>query len=940
MKKQLIKVPEGIQYLSDWGGFFDAIPSKEHFILNKKHCGCGATEAFLRTDRKVILASPRKHLLYNKFEQHLLDSFHLYRWADDKEKYFKGNATEKEVIQFDENLTKYIKDSGSKILVTYDSIYKVRKAIAAVGDSLDEWIVVVDEFQAIFSDCQYKAETERQFCEELKQCPSVVYLSATPFLEDYLDDVSLFSSLLMCELEWEAGMIVEPKVVYTELKNSTTKDKCCEIINDYKNSQGPTLGDIQSTEAVFYINNVEEIRKIIKSSGLKAEEVNILCSATPDNLNKIKKLGKDFKLGDIPREGEPHKKFTFCTSTVYLGADFYSTNAFTYIFANPNINSMALDVSIDLQQILGRQRLEENPFRNTATLFFKTKAGQDKREIDMAVQEKKEETQKQIENFNSAPHKELVIEALRDNIKRYNHSNHYCCIVEDANHNVTVEENELLIASEKRALEIANKIYQSDYSMYCALKGGVDAQAKIDSKDEDLQTLYEAWVKDGSFKRKAQLYCQMYEGIPKVLEKFNAFIPPKYKEYHDALGYDGMKARKWQESDIKKAIEEANRNIPIDHNAIYSEIVKRVAVGKMYSKGYLKEMFKDIYKQLKIHGKPTASDISNYITVKETSIRKSRKKIAMLEVVSLYRRNVSVFPIIGKIDKGQTWDIDKVLNELIKDSRYFDVKKKVDKVRAAKTKDAKDKAKLSLPLVCWNGVFSSRGKTGISTYSSYTALDFDKISGDKRMVELREWLKTIDCVYAIFTTPSGNGLKAIILHDNLYPVYHYNMYKRLLTMFDCPEIDDKTTDIGRGNFLSFDHNVWINPNVVPFHFEVDADEQIEGVDETVVANDTTDNYFVIPDEDNSLLNKFCQHLISDEKIINLFKKCWTGAAVKNGRNNAALSYAGILCLAGVDKEKARHFIEKLIPKFNLTEIMDYAYENNQFGARRRHYWGR
>jgi len=34
------------------------------------------------------------------------------------------------------------------------------------------------------------------------------------------------------------------------------------------------------------------------------------------------------RIGDIPQRGEPHKMFTFCTSTVYIGADFYSTNAY------------------------------------------------------------------------------------------------------------------------------------------------------------------------------------------------------------------------------------------------------------------------------------------------------------------------------------------------------------------------------------------------------------------------------------------------------------------------------------------------------------------------------------------------------------------------------------------------------------------------------------
>lgn len=49
MKKLYINVPEGIKYLSDWKEFFNFIPLGSQFILDKKICGCGATEAFLRS---------------------------------------------------------------------------------------------------------------------------------------------------------------------------------------------------------------------------------------------------------------------------------------------------------------------------------------------------------------------------------------------------------------------------------------------------------------------------------------------------------------------------------------------------------------------------------------------------------------------------------------------------------------------------------------------------------------------------------------------------------------------------------------------------------------------------------------------------------------------------------------------------------------------------
>lgn len=81
MHKITLNVPEGIRYLSEWHDLWNTLlPEGQHYILNKRICGCGATEAYLRSGRKVILASPRKHLLYNKYSQHLSDNLHLYRY--------------------------------------------------------------------------------------------------------------------------------------------------------------------------------------------------------------------------------------------------------------------------------------------------------------------------------------------------------------------------------------------------------------------------------------------------------------------------------------------------------------------------------------------------------------------------------------------------------------------------------------------------------------------------------------------------------------------------------------------------------------------------------------------------------------------------------------------------------------------------------------------
>lgn len=80
----------------------------------------------------------------------------------------------------------------------------------------------------------------------------------------------------------------------------------------------------------------------------------MICALTDKNRAKLKKIG--FEIGKAPQAGEPRKPFTFVTKCSFEGTDFY-TQAYTYIFSNVTIDSMAVDVSLDLKQIMGRQRV-------------------------------------------------------------------------------------------------------------------------------------------------------------------------------------------------------------------------------------------------------------------------------------------------------------------------------------------------------------------------------------------------------------------------------------------------------------------------------------------------------------------------------------------------------------------------------------------------------
>lgn len=948
MKKITLNVPDGIKYLSEWKELWNLLPMNQHYILNKRICGCGATEAYIGSDRKVILASPRKQLLYNKYSQHLSDNLHLYRYQGNREKYFESKSySEKDIFAFNDELGKYIKSGGKKILTTYDSLRKIKEVLVADEENLDKWTVVVDEFQAMFYDCQFKPTTEYEFGQILEAFSSVVYLSATPFLESYLDMTQQFKDMTFYELLWPESMMQIPKVEVIKSKKSVFK-LCSELIGKYREGKGNSTvvdgKEFVAKEAVFYINDVSVIKNIIKKNGLKADEVNIICSSKSENIKKLNELsrevGEKFMIGDIPGKGEPHKMFTFCTSTVYIGADFYSTNAYSYIFANPLVKSMTVDVSVDLQQIIGRQRLDTNPFRNTATLYFNTRKSKvTEEELENSIKEKKDKTKKQIDNFNAVPNKDEQLQMMENTIRQQGHKEHYCCIIKDADNNVRIVENEILEISERRAWEVTNRIYNNDFSMYRALRVGAVVTKSSGSDDPEVQRIFKEWNLDNQFPRKARLYCDLYDNFPELLEDCT-FIEGKYKKYHDALGKEGFEALCWREDYIRQAIEPTPFDkLPKDQIAV--KLIDALKTDKTYTKSEVKDLLQGIYKELNIAGKPSASDISEYLTCEDRTVRMKGKLIATFKVTSHFRTKISLFNRITDINHPEEYEIDKVL-DIIKTNSYYHVAEKVDAVRKAKTKEEKEKAKMKLPAVTWNGTFKTKNRNDLIHYSSFTALDFDHIQPEK-MDEFGKWLQGFPCIYAYYVTPSGKGYKAIILHDNYEPLYHYDLYNQLLELFDCPEKDTSTVDLARGNFLSYDPNLWKNPKPEPFHFVPSTSEPIipETVTETIIKDEAGNE---IMTEDDSYVAKFLNTLsrqvVSDDSIIRILGTIWTGKSIANGRNNTAMSYAGVLCKAGVEKDRAKSFIEELIPDFDITEIIEYAYSHNTFGCERRKYKSR
>jgi len=115
-------------------------------------------------------------------------------------------------------------------------------------------------------------------------------------------------------------------------------------------------------------------------------------------------------------------------------------------------------------------------------------------------------------------------------------------------------------------------------------------------------------------------------------------------------------------------------------------------------------------------------------------------------------------------------------------------------------------AKKKLPVVLFSGEFSSRKDDALFEHSGLVVLDFDHVDVDKT----KQALATDDFVLACWTSPSGDGIKALVRITN--PERHRDHFRSLIAYFDKQyglQVDETGINESRACFESHDPDMII-----------------------------------------------------------------------------------------------------------------------------------
>ena len=649
MNREKIIVPRGIRYIGEWKDFcFSNFPVK--CIINKQLPGCGFTEYCLRGPENVILCSPRKMLLKNKKDQHK-DSVYLVvnemeieaevdkdiskpiknPKEDEPEKKDNSEIYERLYREIDTyTYQRYLNNQPAKILVTYDS-YRIVKDIFEKIRIFDRFVTVVDEFQSILHDARFKSNTELSFLTYLAQSPTAYFVSATPMMDEYLEMLDEFKDLPYYELDWyssDSSRIIKPSLKILTMKSVGTKAE--EVIQKYLNNDFEEITvmkngvptRIVSDEAVFYVNSVNHIISMIKKNNLTPEQCNILCSNTEDNAKRIKrKLGKSFTIGEVPLKGVKPKMFTFCTRTVYLGADFYSLCARSFIFSDSNSDCLAVDIAEDLPQILGRQRLFDNPWKNSATFYYRTTADyreMKKEDFQNIIDSKNKSTESLLSAYNTVLDKDKydLAKTYQYVAKSANYRDNYIAVnkvINSQTGDVILKPviNQLVLVNEIRAFQIQQVDYKDRFSVFSSVHSKLTPDDIVNRDVTRFFCIYDTLT---TMHDKLKMLCE-YNFISDI--ELNIVLgqiadSDEVKSYYLALGPKKLKALTYSKTYIKKEL----GIVTFSKELLINTITLNFNPGEKYSLSDLKVKLGNLYNSINYDATPKASDIENYFDVK------------------------------------------------------------------------------------------------------------------------------------------------------------------------------------------------------------------------------------------------------------------------------------------------------------------------------------
>ena len=522
---EIIKVPAGVTRISD---FMDDLPN--NCMFNKVTTGSGMTSLALLNDVKYVIAMPYITLIQNK-----------EKWCKENDvevlSIYSGGSRASEINFFE----------GNKIMVTYDSLYKVVDYLKDVKD----WKLCIDESHTLLFASSFRYKAVKGVLDNYNKFGSYVFGTATPVNERY--QLPALRDIRRVTLEWSNTREVAVDLIPCKVLAICVSEELEKHLN----------GSIKENAHVFInsVNTITDIVSTLKTLGYNdTNKYSVVCASNKRNDDSLETIGLP-----ISRANENVTKINFYTSTAFEGCDIYDADSINYLISDGSLDHSKIDITTTLPQIIGRVRDSKN-MDKVKIMYTKntyiTDLTEDEFEANVKYEIKK--ANKVVESYNTSEDcvQEMMVYGVNQN----------SFVVLDKETNVLYS-NENAWYAEMNSFETTKRTYHISYDgKNDGMSSGVvkhNSITKVFTKEDMRTPKASTKAKSGkvaNFSRLCQEYIALVEGKENDVnyldhrETYNR-IDSTIVEAYEELGADKMKALKYRRSSIQKEMTIISRTI-------------------------------------------------------------------------------------------------------------------------------------------------------------------------------------------------------------------------------------------------------------------------------------------------------------------------------------------------------------------------------------------
>ena len=633
-----VKIAKRYRYLSDFAK--ETGWELPNGILDKQITGAGATHLAITDDYPTIIVSPRRDLIRNKCEQY------------DNLLWYEGDRTaHKDMKKFKDAVKAGIKNP--KIMVTVDKFCRLLND-SNMPIAIYNWHIVVDEYHTIIRDIFYRENVYLDMYKRLsvEDFECVTLLTATPLDETTNSMIPFVKDQKITRLDWEG----KETAYVNRMVCEDTMECLCGLLKLH--NLGGFIEYEKPKELIIFINSMAMIGKVIERCDfLTPDNANIVCAdSNSNNKNALSALsrklkgersGEKFEVGKVPLRHEKNKTYTFCTSTAHFGVDFYSDSALTIVVCDNRYQYSVVNIDLDLPQILGRVRNQDNPNYNRCLLVSNASFAEhmDYNYLLTRHNENKEQCERykdMIAHMDEKSVKVLYDAAVKEQKKSGGDvkkekvavpgTDGYIYYDYDNKGRLIVEMDELRARAMQCLYEDNITMFENAKNFYVKSdKGGKFevAVSELDFNNKETADLLadKDWIewlgkRSTAFKDISMMFYDLVrKGKHRMLDVLNKAFKNRYPEIEWDLGFMGRNITKEKMRVMQYNLKKVDGLLKalISKEEIKEQVNKRFSEIEFMPVSEVKVILQDIYDKNRLDKRAKATDIIEYMNCKITS---------------------------------------------------------------------------------------------------------------------------------------------------------------------------------------------------------------------------------------------------------------------------------------------------------------------------------